>query len=331
MSIYNLESIQTIFTKDNLLSYKKKVEIVDEKLSIEKGLGSNTIYINNVQISEEEVIPLRELTKTVKIELLPVQNFDDIIEELRSVVNLNEDPNQVLILRSYLECPESKWCSEPVETSIEDSKEKIIEFTLNVNDVVGKILITNEYVRTKGSNLTNKPIATSKDSIVGSNSQITIFVDDPPEIGSDFFPIKDDNLEKLLFDIKDFENPAVNLPALYYHSDFKRYFESEKFESVKLILSGILPLYIDFVLKKYFASGKADGSDEDVQAVIKFVAEVCDVSPSVLFEQINESDAEDRFTRYAEYSIKLFRGIQTHNNNSYKTLYKSIIKKEQAT
>lgn len=328
MTTFNLDKIATIEIVEDLISFKKQIHVVKTGESFEYGFGKSHIYIHH--FDDEENTSLREKTDQIIVELFPSWNADQYLEKLKRTLLPDEDPFKLLKIRIYCECPETKWCSFPIELNVSDSLEKhVVKIPVDLEDVSNKLIVETSIVRVKNANPTDSFVAIKKDSIVGTLAPIEIYIDEPTQIGSNFLPINPDDTGSLLFDIKDFEDAKINIPALQYNKDFQKYFKSDQYDSVNFALYTVIPQYIDILLKRLFFIKSLDIQDKMSQAFIVYVSDLTDVEKNQIVETLQGDDLELKVEMYSNLSIKIFREIQSFNSFSLKSMFKTLLNREE--
>lgn len=296
-----------------------------------RGYDSFSIDIHQISSEDEETKkPIRDLTRSIAIELIPdwvnIKSFENHIAK---VINTNEDPNDVLCLAVRLVCPKINYVIESKRIPLtEISKKTPIKFQqIDLDDVVGKIEITSELIRTKGTNPSNSTIAFSNYTILSRNRTVSFFIDEIEDIGGNSLQIEPGDIKDKLFEMKNGEPLGVDPPKLIYHEDFKMFFNNgDDYNTVQAILILIGLPYCECLLK-WIVFGKPNFAKDEHRVLIKFICELCETREKDFEDIASEADAEKKSKKYILLSSQLFSNIQKMGKG-WKKMLNQIIQSE---
>jgi len=293
----------------------------------ERGENSFSIDIHEIGEIDENKKPLREITNSISIQLLPDWiNKIDFESKLFSVINKGEAAEDSLALSIRIVCPKINYVIESKKIPIREISERkpIIFKTFNLDDIVEKIEVQSEIVRTKSSNQTIATVAFSSHTILSRNRTITFYVDEIAEIGGKALPIEPGDTKDKMFVMKNLKKLTQNPPVLIYHKQFKNFFnDGDKYETVQTLLLLIGQPYCEQLLK-WIVFGSPDYEKKEHKAIIKFIGEICDKRESELEKVTKEDDHKEKILKYLELSNLLFENIQNVGSGWKKMLYRII-------
>ena len=157
------------FFQQPVVEYKKKVYDKDgHALHISPGKSNPEIRdftsfgvdIHEIE-GKEKSIPIRELTDSIAIELIPDWvDKDDFDETIRSIINESERPEEILRVAIRLVCPKLNYVIDSRKISLDHiTEKKPIKFSsIDLNDVVDKVEVQSELIRVKNTNPRNSQL-----------------------------------------------------------------------------------------------------------------------------------------------------------------------------
>ena len=246
------------------------------------------------------------------------------------MLDKDEDPYEVLELSVRILCPSLSYVYEAKALSLKaiDDQKPIIFNDINLDDVKGNLRVSSELVRKKKHKPSNNPIAFSKYSVLAKNDSITFYVDETDVVGGNRLQIHPAETGNHMFRFKNSSKNSVRPPVLEYHKDFEAFFNAgDEFKSVQSILLLIGFPYLDRLLR-WIVFGNPNFDDPEHMAIVKFIAELCEIKSSELQDLSYSGEENDKITKYLGLSDEIFMEIQTLQSGMKKMLY-SIITSEK--
>lgn len=296
-----------------------------------RGFNSFSIDIHEIGEEEESKRPIREVTESITVELLPdwvnKKGFDDTVDNL---LNKGEKADEILALEIQLVCPRINYVVESKRISLKAITEgKPIMFrSIDLNDVVGKVVVQSELIRTKNSNPISPHIAFSNLTVLSRNRSIAFYVDEVEDVGGNALPITPGETLDKMFAMKNMNPLGVEPPTLVYHKEFKDFFNNgDDYETVKCIMLLIGLPYCEQLLK-WIVFGKPDYGKEEHQVIINLIGELCFYREKDMEEITNEADDDKKVQSYLKLSNLLFENVQGMGTG-WKKMLRQIVENEK--
>lgn len=296
-----------------------------------RGFNSFSIDIHEIEEDEENKKPIREVTDSITVELIPdwvnKTGFDDTVNDF---LNKGEKADEILALAIRLVCPRINYVVESKRVSLKAITErKPIKFSdIDLNDVIGKVEVQSELIRIKNSNPTNSQIAFSNLTVLSRNRNVAFYIDEVEDVGGNALPIMPGDTGNKMFVMKNLNPLGVEPPTLVYHKKFKNFFNSgDDYETVQCIMLLIGLPYCEQLLK-WIIFGKPDYGKEEHQVIIKLIGELCDSREKDLEEITNEADDSKRAQAYLKLSSLQFENVQGMGRG-WKKMLRQIVENEK--
>lgn len=324
---FNINTLEK--SKGPLVEFRKEIFFVDNESTIEKGPSNTTIDLHKIELQEGGEKLLRDFSRIITIKLHPEWVDNNSKVNLEKLIHNEEILENTVILNTYIFCQSTKKIIDIVKTKISaiDRNEPIIFSEIDLYNIEGKIIISSNFSRLKSHSDTDTIIADRKNSILGENTDIVLYLDEVDSLGGDHLSIQPAELGKILFKISDWIKSETDTPKLLYHSSFEKYIKGgDYYSSVQLFLMMSLIIYSESNLKWFLFGNNFDEKKEYHNSVKDFIAKMLNMKKNEL-NDIQSLDDNKKIDKYLELSQMLIENIQI-STISYKTIFKQFIEEE---
>jgi hypothetical protein len=308
------------------IEFRKVITLIPENRKLEKGLNDLVIDLHQIEQREGEFIPLRDKCKYINLDLTPEWTKSTVKDSLTKLIFNDEHLEEIVVLNVILLASDTRDVIDLKKLTIGDieSNSEICFSNIDVNKYHGKIEVQSNISRIKGHATKNGIIADRKHFILGVNKNITIYLDEVSSIGSNYLDIIPEDLGRLLFRIRDWQEPGIDHPQFLFNSEIEKYVKGgDYFLSIQNFLMMGLIIYSDFNLKWILFSENFSESDEYHLSIVDFISKILDYKKADILN-LAKLDIEDRLKEYFKLSKFLLEKIQDSNIN-YKTKMKEFI------
>lgn len=308
------------------IEFRKVITLIPENRKIEKGLSDLVIDLHHIEQREGEFILLRDKCKSININLIPEWANSAVKDSLKEIIFDDEDLAEIVIVNIYLLALETRDVIDLKKLTISDieSKSEICFSNIDVNKYHGKIEVQSNISRIKGHASKNGLVADRKHFILGENKNISIYLDEVSSIGNNYLDIIPEDLGRLLFRIRDWQEPGTDHPQFLFNSEIEKYVKGgDYFLSIQNFLMMGLIIYSDFNLKWILFSENFSESDEYHLSILDYISKILDYKKAEILD-ITKLDIEDKLKEYLRLSKLLLEKIQDSSIN-YKMKMKEFI------